>query len=65
MTSPVLLRLREAALEAKRAEQTYRDSLAHRDRLLVESYGCCPLHEVAAAALLTKPRVINIVARDG
>ena len=65
MKSEILQEVREAALEVRRAEQTWRDCLEQRDRLLVEIYGHYPLPQIAAAALLNKPRVIQVVSRDG
>ena len=63
---PDLERLRAAALRVKTAEQTWKDALEARDALLIEAMDSGrPVHEVAAAALLGKPRVLQILARDG
>lgn len=62
----ILDQLHEAAIYTATVEQTWRDSLETRDRLVVDAYDQGhSIPDVARAALMGRARVHQIVARRG
>jgi hypothetical protein len=62
----ILEQLRRAAIRSKTAEQVWRDALETRDRLLVEAVDAGEtVTKIATAGMVSRPRVIQVMARLG